>query len=82
MAMGNTEAAWDTFYDRMYQRREMEAGIDAMGPWRQSMLEKAMEKAIIVKPEPTLSRLVNLEQDEIVVLDSDSDDDLFQDCEM
>lgn len=83
MAMGNTEAAWDTFYDRMYQRREMEAGINAMGPWRQQMLQKAAEGAT-VKPEPEWPSQANparLEDEIVIDLKTDSEDEHFQDCE-
>ena len=45
MAMGNSEAAWDASYDRMYQRREMQAGVNAMSVWRATMLEKAHAQA-------------------------------------
>lgn len=85
MAMGNTEAAWDTFYDRMYQRREMAAGIDAMGPWRQSMLQRAIQDAVTVKPEPGLAQPARLEEEIVIDLESDvtvSEDEDFLDCEM
>lgn len=38
MAMGHTEMAWDRAYDKHYQRREAQAGINAMDIWRQHML--------------------------------------------
>lgn len=40
MAMGNTERAWTEFYDRHYQKRECQAGVEAMAAWRTSMLER------------------------------------------
>lgn len=40
MAMGNSEAAWDRSYDRRYQRREVQAGVNAMSVWRSHMLNK------------------------------------------
>lgn len=43
MAMGNSEAAWDAAYDRNFQRRECQAGVDAMNVWRQHMLNRATQ---------------------------------------
>ena len=43
MTMGHSEAAWDAFYDKNYQRRECQAGVDAMNVWRQHMLTRAAE---------------------------------------
>ena len=45
MAMGSSEAAWDASYDRMYQRQEMQAGVNAMSVWTASMLENAYAQA-------------------------------------
>ena len=38
MTMGNSERAWTDFYvyDGHYQKKECQAGVAAMGSWRQS----------------------------------------------
>ena len=38
MTMGNSVAAWTKFYDRHFQRRECQAGIDTMRTWREQLL--------------------------------------------
>ena len=42
MAMGNSERAWTEFYDKHYQKRECQAGVQAMSAWRASMLSKSV----------------------------------------
>ena len=45
MQMGHSEAAWDAAYDKHYQRRECQAGADAMNVWRQHMLARANQSS-------------------------------------
>ena len=42
LAMGNSERAWTEFYDKHYQKRERQAGIQAMSAWRATMLSKSI----------------------------------------
>ena len=74
MAMGNTEAAWDSFYDRMYQSREMQAGVDAMAVWRASMLEKAKTSRICADAEQAEANATNNDSDNCIVLGDSGDE--------
>lgn len=38
MVMGNTLKEWRSTYDLNYRRRESQLAVDAMGPWRKTML--------------------------------------------
>ena len=40
LVMGNSERAWTVFYDRFYQRRESQLGVDTMTTWRTQILQK------------------------------------------
>ena len=61
MAMGNSERAWTAFYDKNYQKRECQAGIQAMAAWRSSMLDRP--GPMMEGKDPTIS------QSEVIVLD-------------
>lgn len=50
MAMGNSERAWTDFYDKHYQRRECQAGIQAMASWRSSMLSRHKQTSVPAMP--------------------------------
>lgn len=41
MVMGNSQAVWDSVYDRHFNTREAQAALDLMPAWRQSMLKEA-----------------------------------------
>jgi hypothetical protein len=41
MIMGNSQAVWDSVYDRHFNTREAHAALDLMPRWRQQMLAKA-----------------------------------------
>ena len=43
MLMGNTVRTWLKHYDKNYLAREAQAGVDAMGTWRQGMLNKTSQ---------------------------------------
>ena len=41
MVMANTTRAWDASYDINFRQREAQQGVDAMGIWRQHLLERS-----------------------------------------
>lgn len=85
MAMGNTERAWTDFYDKHYQRRECQAGIQAMAAWRSGMLARARPNTTVpVSPsvpvascgpevQPARNARSATADDICVILDSDSE---------
>lgn len=52
MVMGNTIREWDSTYDLRFQRRESQAGINAMDVWRAAMLEKTAPATPAATIEP------------------------------
>lgn len=65
MAMGNTERAWDDFYDRNYQPRECQAGVDAMVHWRSSMLSKIRQADVPVATVACNQETANNDEDAV-----------------
>ena len=41
MAMGHSVQAWRNSYDKNFIQRSCQAGVNAMGPWKQHMLHNA-----------------------------------------
>ena len=64
MAMGHTEAAWTAAYDKHYQRRECQAGVDAMQVWRQHMLDRSAASTSIVPYVPVVPEQAALSDEE------------------
>ena len=50
MVMANTIRAWDASYDLNFRQREAQQGVDAMGIWRQHLLERS---GVSVTPVPS-----------------------------
>lgn len=79
MAMGHTVAAWDAAYDKNYQRRECQAGVDAMSVWRQHMVSKSVS-TLAISSTPALESNDSSRNAEIspgpsgLLLDYDSDE--------
>lgn len=76
MAMGHTVAAWDAAYDKNYQRRECQAGVDAMSVWRQHMVAKSVNTPAI-SSTPVIEGVENVQDDSgpsALLLDYDSDE--------
>lgn len=38
--MGNSEQAWQKFYDLKFSMRESQVGVDSTAAWRDAMLER------------------------------------------
>lgn len=62
--MGHTTAEWDKVYDLDFSRREGEAGVAAMGQWREEMLSRAKARS---------GKAQGAADDSVICLDSDSD---------
>ena len=43
MIMGNSQAVWDSIYDRHFNTREAHAALELMPAWRQQMLHQAQQ---------------------------------------
>ena len=74
MAMGHSVKAWTKFYDKHYQRRECQAGIDTMNEWRRQLLVK--DRADLQTPD------VNGNEDESDDEEEDYDEEDDYDVEI
>lgn len=74
MAMGNSIRAWEDFYDRNYQKRECQAGVEVMASWRSQLLIKS--NAEVCLPDTTQSRPVKRQRRRrsLVISSSESSD--------
>ena len=50
MVMANSIRAWDASYDLNFRKREAQQGVDAMGIWRQHLLERSGVSVTPVSP--------------------------------
>lgn len=50
--MANTTRAWDASYDINFRQREAQQGVDAMGIWRQHLLERSGVSVTTPAPSP------------------------------
>ena len=60
MVMANTIRAWDASYDINFRQREAQQGVDAMGIWRQHLLERSGVSVTPVAPSPNTPWSVNV----------------------
>lgn len=70
MTMGNSTEAWTRHYDKNYQRRECQAGVNAMDVWRNHLLNRAGggepdgEAPLLLEAAPHRTLILSSEDDE------------------